>query len=537
MGSRSMDEQCGLCLSCGAPFMLPLDEMQLFNRRGNQSLVYINQEFRRMLTQYTDPKFTNISHSAHLIHIAHHSTALDFMCNKLERDSAPRPTPGLRLTSGERGMAYYKTPSKNSGPQIAGWIAPSAAERLDFSRLLNLVITIDGTKPASLDRRFSFDLGYTCLTCSDCNIIMTQEASFKDLLGFGKVGASGLIQGSPISVFSVQNTQAGLPLAYGNWMIYNQFRHSPMHNSDDVAAPHLAYYLHMCLPSDTTAMDGARSVKTVRRLYLELCWVVLEIACLCNTIKNYPLSHGKAHHMGAIELYASYFSWRLLQFEHYGHIPGVVDFVQWHQKYFWAIPSSKIARTTMPVSDMCCNSYDPNPRTFLQELQEALMDMYSAHRPLHAWITGNSALIDDAQRKQLQAYFVTPSIITKLKRLSARSNDFDAGLGCFGIDALTFRIHHLCREYTQDARDLLKSFRSAWRQREIQSVQLHAPGADKWIANAAYLMCQLRYPPDRIPDTGEQLRAVLGGPKCSPWKSVFGLRRIKAFRTRDLDRR
>ena len=47
------------------------------------------------------------------------------------------------------------------------------------------------------------------------------------------------------------------------------------------------------------------------------------------------LSHGMHQHLGALDLYVSFFLWRLVQFEFGARVSAVLDFVQWHQKYYW----------------------------------------------------------------------------------------------------------------------------------------------------------------------------------------------------------
>lgn len=40
-------------------------------------------------------------------------------------------------------------------------------------------------------------------------------------------------------------------------------------------------------------------------------------------------------HLGALDLYVSFFLWRLVQFEYGQRVSAVLDFAQWHQKFFW----------------------------------------------------------------------------------------------------------------------------------------------------------------------------------------------------------
>lgn len=82
------------------------------------------------------------------------------------------------------------------------------------------------------------------------------------------------------------------------------------------------------------------SEETARCAYLELSWLMMEIACLASLLmegksRDKKLSHGLHQHYGVVDLYASYFLWRLLKFEHPKAIQtSGLDFTQWHQKYY-----------------------------------------------------------------------------------------------------------------------------------------------------------------------------------------------------------
>lgn len=82
------------------------------------------------------------------------------------------------------------------------------------------------------------------------------------------------------------------------------------------------------------------SEETARCAYLELSWLMMEIACLASLLmegksRDKKLSHGMHQHYGVVDLYASYFLWRLLKFEHPKAIQtSGLDFTQWHQKYY-----------------------------------------------------------------------------------------------------------------------------------------------------------------------------------------------------------
>jgi hypothetical protein len=114
---------------------------------------------------------------------------------------------------------------------------------------------------------------------------------------------------------------------------------------EDPIAPCVGYYLHCCLPfmvpaaASPFAPGGTQDVaKAVRLQYVELSWLILMITSTLTLIEqgkpygDRPTG-GMQQHYGVLDVYVSYFVWRLMKFEFGASNSKTPDFIQWHQKY------------------------------------------------------------------------------------------------------------------------------------------------------------------------------------------------------------
>lgn len=351
------DQQCGLCLSCGAPFLPDIDDVDFFNREANLSILFLNTQFKRdpdIMRTYEVPKLCSQRQASHIVHVSYHQTALDYMCNRHrgDRDVGIGAAFGMGAHFVVPDVAnapflYYHTATGNQGPKAATWVRPAANARIDMSPILN-----------RLDRVYNgeiflspLQLGRVYDICAACNALMTQKSHMRFLLGCRNAGNKnrrGVIV--PRDAFNQYNMETGrhaLENGYGAWRVQNGVaRRGPRRTKMDSDAPAIAYYLHMCLPfyvpGQVYRMDRfpLAERRRTRSLFLELCWVVLEIACLATLNEEGTAtkpraskkSHGQHQHLGVLDLYVSYFFWRLMV--HCYGARGQLDFVQFHQKYF-----------------------------------------------------------------------------------------------------------------------------------------------------------------------------------------------------------
>lgn len=359
-----MSDQCGLCLSCGVPFLPDVSKIELFNRAGVLSVMFLNNEYSRTaeITQlYESPKFASEKHLAHLFHDSHHGVAIKYMCDLHDDDEDVGvgfvPAHNALIPAGQLNapFLYFKTPtSKNfKGPQAAMWARPRQDQRLNLRPLciyLRAAANLQQTIPVG------HNLGATVSTCMGCNMIMTQQADIRYLLGYKTVGQRNtntpVIEERPIHQYTANAHQATLDQAYGVWTIVNPPAvpvARPAMDDADSDSPHVAYYLHKCLPFKAAARDWFASAITrpamrasVRRLYVEQSWLLLEIAAVATLVERGKvtepggrLSHGLHQHFGVLDLYVSFFLFRLIEFKHGRALRRTgVDFVQWHQKYY-----------------------------------------------------------------------------------------------------------------------------------------------------------------------------------------------------------
>jgi hypothetical protein len=213
---------------------------------------------------------------------------------------------------------------------VAIWDPPLV--RLDYRALLRHVLATSAAH-GNRDGLLGQNLKEMHAICAGCNFIMTQEANMNYHLGISSAALQnpfgGVIQNQGIRERPADKVGYNLAHAYGNWQIDmtpNVEEHFPTQTPQDSLTPHVAYYLHMCLPQippggiDPFQVPG--SGQAARRLYIELSWVILAIACVATLFeegKRYGdgrQSHGPQQHLGVLDFYISYFIWRLVEFDH-----------------------------------------------------------------------------------------------------------------------------------------------------------------------------------------------------------------------------
>ena len=445
--------QCGLCLSCGAPFFPDVENVQFFNRNGNLSVVYLNTEYvnnadiRRL---YTTPRFATRIDQAHVFHESHHAVAIRYMCVRHSDDADV----GMLLAPNQQvpdqpnaPLLYYHAPkSENArGAEAACWRRPARRRRLNMRPLLNLVLRAADPANASM-RPVAQNLDQMYGTCVGCNLIMTQQANFKYLLGCGVAGRSnvhgGIIDDQPIAQYRMNIHRHALENAYGHWTrgAPNLSVHPALAAGDSLTS-HVAYYLHLCLPYKPVAQPrdefGARILnrrvrKSARTLYIEQCWLILEIAALATLLEeghvtraNPMLAHGRHQHYGVLDLYVSFFLWRLIEFQHGGALQNFgLDFVQWHQKYYWeAMNCVHIFPRNQQRGILGQRMYGTTAipaRALVEQICKRLVHHYlNRLRPLVLFLTRAPNIPPD-----VEDFFVHPRVLRDLRNLSAQAHVF-----------------------------------------------------------------------------------------------------------------
>lgn len=439
--------QAGLCLSCGAPFSPSLDDVDFFSQRGNRCVLFLHREFRANLTlqrTYVSDtlKFTGKPHNSHIFHDAHHIRAIRFMAQHHAHDAALTwpvtvpPSPREILPNAQNGpIAFYLHPKGEArGPGVAVWARPLAHSRLDFRPLLTYIRAVAIRHP-NRNRLFAGqNLDQTYSICEGCNALMTQEANMRYHLGITNTANQNsrgcIIPPRSIRVRPAEPGAFHIDNAYGNWtfdMTTPPVYH-PNLTASDALTPHVAYYLHMCLPffAGVHHFRLPGSDRAARNLYLELSWVVLEIACLVTLLEEGRRygggkpSHGPHQNLGVLDFYVSYFLWRLLEFEFTERINrSGLDFVQWHQKYYWeAIHCSALFPRNTGTSGIIGYLAYGNPqqpsRLLLQDICARLMRVYTGDlRGLILFVTGHIGL-----PPEIQDYFLPLQAMRELRNRS-----------------------------------------------------------------------------------------------------------------------
>ena len=444
----TQQHQCGLCLSCGAPFLPKADDVDLFRHKGNTSVLFLNMEFqnnRDLRRQYEYAKYAGTQDAAHVFHDSHHRYAIEYMCHHHTGDSdvtwGLNPNALVVPAAQNCPLPYFRTPTskRGKGPMVATWNRPPQADRLDFSPLLDAVILAANAGTA---RPVLLNLGETYALCRGCNLIMTQQNNMDFHLGLRNMRAVNdgpLVQGSPVSQWRANDQRVDQPLAFGRWSrVLGPPTQHPLGDGTDDLTPLLAYYLHMCLPFVAlpgspdpfqTRIAAPNMRQPARTLYLELCWVILEVACVA-TLRDLgrlyaPVgarSHGPQQHSGVLDFYVSYFVFRLMQFEHGLLVRRAgLDFVQWHQKYYWDALNCKglfpVELATSLLGARVYSSVAQPSRDLLEDICGGLMNLYTADlQPLIMFVTNQSAGLPP----EITAYFLPLPAMRELKARSGR---------------------------------------------------------------------------------------------------------------------
>jgi hypothetical protein len=175
----------------------------------------------------------------------------------------------------------------------------------------------------------------------------------------------------------------------------------------------------------------AGSEITARCAYLELSWLMLEIACLASLLmegksRGKNLSHGLHQHYGVIDLYASYFLWRLLQFEHPKEIQtSGLDFTQWHQKYYCVAIGCRglgLNHSSPILGTKAFGNTRTSTKLLLEGICTNLIDLYTgALEPLVMLVTNTFPTLPAVLTKEQQCairYFLPLRHMRTLRALS-----------------------------------------------------------------------------------------------------------------------
>lgn len=334
-----MSGQCSLCLSCGAPFIPLGEDVVEYDRLGNISVFYFqklvkkNDQIQRTIK---NPSFCAKPNASHILHGSHHRHAVEYVIEKM----------WIEPERGDDLFPFMRNPKgKKPVPMLAEWsdLTEETEETvLDFHELAGLVNSLEE------DGYQEPDYISVVSCCQDCNLAMTMKFWFKYHLCAGSdVNPSCLIPDGQIQVYkarvpgrdkSLENSQGWMRGAREN--TYPLRKYSERY---DVFTAMLAYYVRvLCLPLHTPSLQLKHEHL---RLYLHMCWVVLEVTCLlCEYWRgsgdavSYPGRTKKRNRccktpLGAAELYFSYFCYRIGGFQHSNL--RALDFTTWHQIYMW----------------------------------------------------------------------------------------------------------------------------------------------------------------------------------------------------------
>ena len=344
-----MSGQCGLCLSCGAPFLPMAEDMVEYDKLGNISVLYFQKLVRTSeLLQKTinKPTFCAKAQESHLLHQTYHRHAVEYLMDRAREGLHAIDWDG----DDDQAFPFMRSPtSKKAQALFASWDAPEADDVLNFKDLADFILSL------STDGGLADDYDNKPRCCHDCNMTMTMRFWFEYHLTGGAGGnESKIIPDGSIQVYKADtngdnNNDVAKHEQWGVGEREDAYPQPRMSRDKQVVGAALGFYLdHSCRPLETPGLIDFSSAAYDKHehyaLYLHMCWVVLEVTCL---VCEYCRGSGDAEDsnrtikrnqclktpLGAAELYFSYFCWRIVCFQHAE--VRTLSFQSWHQFYMW----------------------------------------------------------------------------------------------------------------------------------------------------------------------------------------------------------
>jgi hypothetical protein len=136
---------------------------------------------------------------------------------------------------------------------------------------------------------------------------------------------------------------------------------------------------------------------------------------------NTRRAHGMHQLCGSLDLYVSFFLFRLLQFEHFAAIRTYdLDFVQWHQRYYWDAINcpglfGRNERRVLIAQRMYGTTAQPGG-TLVTQICERLMSHYRTRLgPLVRMLALQANVLP-----AIEDFFVAPPVLRELRALTRR---------------------------------------------------------------------------------------------------------------------
>ena len=142
-----MVEQCGLCLSCGTPFLPIAEDMVNYDSLGNISLLYLNRRVRNdpvLQRRIRHPSITAKGDSSHVVHASHHEPAVRVMSLYCEQDFSGMPRMDFPFVRAPRGA--------NPTPLIAQWkVVRKVRDMVNMTQLADYLAGLAGVVAPPFD--------------------------------------------------------------------------------------------------------------------------------------------------------------------------------------------------------------------------------------------------------------------------------------------------------------------------------------------------------------------------------------------------
>ena len=558
--------QCGLCLSCGTPFMsTPLNAVDF----GDSCMLYLHKEYnlddtvRESVSNAGKIRLMGNMQRAHLVHDKAHSVAVGYAAYKMPIGDVDIPdhnqvgddahpalhavggahlrwdepvAEGVRFGSNDKVMAAWASPAPQRDEVLD--LYTEVMESGDFESEWTPFTFLPIPPTYSSDTQNNI-----VLLCDICNLAATSLGQFSKIL-------HELVPRNTYDLYAVQGGNLKNPVMsnFGEWRVNSNAGPRVTRN----LTAEVAVFLHSCTnlalpPALHLAPEVERIVLQNRvALLTHLNWITLQVVCLAEQayapLLNVKLPKHTRIYTGLADLYISLWLWLYSRWR-YDDLMNV-SFACWHQKYMWVCVDCPAlwrdgAGRDRTVSNLLSyvlpQQAGATPaRDKVAACVRGLLALYQVVLPVVRILTGH--LVDIRVRD----FFLPFSEALQLERISAahcREYSFDSYLRELGVSATC---HQLIRNMSQASakyRQKLYDFFRTVQETEIQNVvrsgyaRSNGVGMSKKHAELLYLLCYLdESERTRLLDALQENRPEVRDParKCF-WAAVLELRRVGAI--------
>jgi hypothetical protein len=608
--------QMSCCISCGGPHK-PNSDVLSKDGVAWRSLRYIERQVVGDRREWGIDKGSEVHLACdkRKVHLVHQTNCLpvlnSFITGKLAGLWGNGDTPGFAAADAAggivKGVPYQNewydisVPNGNNGTDFRAvfWEQPEQIDGMVFIRTL-----IDGCIDRSEVDAVGFVAGdqhvprvhpnydVTYLACTDCDNIMTQDATRMHMLVRDKVSAVPLVPTDSIKRCDLNGKpRAGGPAIRTAKAMRTDPNEGNKNNIYFSYQATIAYYIHRCLGDDPAAPGASVSCTDAyllrKKMYVVFAFCLLEILCLIYE-RKFGCSGGSElrkkpafRYRSVAELYLSYMIWLLLSND-VAHMEEnaaggqmrfmSIDFPLFHRYYFGDMMDSIVLFSSVyadaveicdvvfgqgvlmgeenPAAQRNEHKEIMPPEDVLSYMAQRLAGFYdNVVRPYFSRHMAGLELRPPGVPAAFQLfksqtivgeYMVTRRNLDLLLTLCERCEpgNLDSFVGQVGIHSVLKLFFNRMQMAPRKAQRLLNEWLDTWTLYEYNNIldslrqSPSQPRLSEPVAESIYLMCNTLMPPLEPTNQGE-LDALKGAPTCSAYKAALRLERVGAFKAEE----